>query len=741
VKKWFWLCIVYFLFSAPVQASEKEEWIIQVRNESDMKYVNVDVLDVMGTFAKVMMTEEEREHVSHLPFVVRIEKNDRKRAATNDPLFVEQWSLPAIRWTFPSLTSTNHFIGKLMNVDGRMETYRGEAVNGEHIVFTMGEERVTRISVTLDHVEGPWRLEVKDSNGEILGENEGELQRLDVLIPRFSPTIHLYVIASDWQQVPRIIQMKAVNHVVVAVIDSGVVLHEDVGDHILYSLSVDYAEKKRYAEDTFGHGTHVTGILAAVGNNGKGITGLLGDAPIDILPIKVLDRYGVGGDFDIAKGVKYALDHGASVINLSLAGQGETEVLRSVIAEAVKKGVHVVAAAGNSHMATTNVYPASYLGVITVAATNRQQAPLSISNYGWEADISAPGDFLWSTYISGYRTMRGTSMAAPHVSALLAVLRATYPEEDALQLRKRLWKTAKDVHWRGYDIYTGYGMIQWQQAIASSTPSGIDWLNVQPGQPLKRNETYVLGVSPQFIGMNGHMFVNGKLVHSFLVDQDMMSFRLFDIAQQQGDIAVVITDDQKQVVVSDVRLVPIHATSFSDVNKTHWAYDAIIQAQQRGMIRGYADGTFRPHVSLTRRQSIVMLYRLFGWESPSILHSPFVDVPLTSTDALAVVTAAEKGVVKGSGGRARLDEPLTRGQLALLLTRALQLDNEPIRSVYPFQDVTQRDVWLAVQLLAERGFIAKHAFFRPNDPITRAEMCAILIRTAEFIRQKSTKSA
>ncbi len=200
----------------------------------------------------------------------------------------------------------------------------------------------------------------------------------------------------------------------------------------------------------------------------------------------MLDRYGVGGDFEIAKGVKYALEHGASIINLSLAGQGETEVLKSIIEEAVKRGVHVVAAAGNSHMPTTNIYPASYPGVITVAAVDRQQMPLSISNYGWDVEVSAPGDFLISTYPSGYRAMRGTSMAAPHVSALLAVLRAMYREEDAFQLRNRIWKTAKDVYWRGYDMYTGYGIIQWQQAIALSNPSSIDWMNLQPGQPIEK---------------------------------------------------------------------------------------------------------------------------------------------------------------------------------------------------------------------------------------------------------------
>lgn len=739
MSRWLWICFICFFMPHVVQANEKGEWIVQVRHASDLSYIKPYVVDTMGTFAKVLLTEDEQKKISQLPFVLKMEKNDTKRAAVNDPLFSGQWSLSMVNWHMPSLISVNRLIGKQMIVDGREDVYRGEPFYGEHIVVVLGEEKLSRVSVTVDHVEGPWRIEVKDEKGERLGENEGELSRLDVLIPRSSSTIHLYITAPNWTKAPRIVEVKGVNHVLVAVVDSGIVLHEDLNDHVLYSVSVDYAEKKRYAEDTFGHGTHVTGILAARINNGKGIAGLIGDAPIDILPIKVLDRYGVGGDFEIAKGVKYALDHGASIINLSLAGQGETEVLKSVIEEAVKRGVHVVAAAGNGHMPTTNIYPASYPGVITVAAIDRGQKPLSISNYGWEVEVSAPGDFLMSTYPSGYRAMRGTSMAAPHVSALLAVLRAMYPEEDAFQLRNRLWKTAKDVYWRGYEMYTGYGVIQWQQAIALSAPPSIDWLNLQPGQPLEKDRTYFLGLSSRFLGMNGHLFVNGKLVHSFIVDEEVMSFRLFDIAKQQGDVAVVITDEEKRVIASDVRLVPIRPTTFSDVKKTYWAYDVIMQAQQLGIIRGYLDDTFRPNTPLTRRQSIVVLSRLFGWEAPSILQSPFADIPLTSADALVVATAAEKGIVKGNGGKALLHEQLTRGQFALLLMRALQLENEPVRSVYPFQDVKQQDVWKAVQLLTERGMIAKNSYFYPNEPVTRAQMCAMIVRVSSLIRQHSTK--
>ncbi|KFZ43735.1 subtilisin [Anoxybacillus flavithermus] len=739
MNRWLWLCVVFFLFPCVVQANEKEEWIVQVRHPSNFSYIQSYVVDTVGSFAKVAVTEEEREKISRLPFVLKMEKNDMKQAAIDDPLFSEQWSLPMIRWSMPSLTSMNRLIGKQMIVDGREYVYDGESFEGEHIVIALGEETLSRLSVTVDHIEGPWRIQVKDETGAMLGENEGELARLDVLLSRPSSTVHLYVTAPNWTKAPRIMELKGVNHILIAVVDSGVASHEDLSDHVLYSVSVDYAENKRYADDTFGHGTHVTGILAASVNNGKGIAGLIGDAPIDILPIKVLDRYGVGGDFEIAKGVKYALEHSASIINLSLAGQGETEVLKSIIEEAVKRGVHVVAAAGNSHMLTTNIYPASYPGVITVAAIDRKQNPLSISNYGWDVEVSAPGDFLISTYLSGYRTMRGTSMAAPHVSALLATLQAMYPEEDAIQLRKRLWKTAKDVYWRGYDIYTGYGMIQWQQAIALSTPLGIDWLNLQPGQPIEKNRTYILGLSSRFVGKQGHLFVNGKLVHSFNVAKEMMPFRLFDLAKQQGDVAVVITDDQKRVVAYDVRSVPIRTATFSDVKKTYWAYDAIMQAQQLQVIRGLPSGLFRPNDRVTRRQSIVMLSRLFRWEVPSILQSPFADVPLTSTDALIIATAAEKGIVKGNGERAFLHEQLTRGQFALLLVRALQLENEPIRSVYPFQDITQQHMWKAVQLLAERGIVAKTPYFHPNEPVTRAQMCAMLVRTSTFIRQNPTK--
>ncbi|MGX1983385.1 S-layer family protein [Thermolongibacillus altinsuensis] len=739
MRKLVFLFMIWIIFPSMAQASEQEEWIVRLRNESEIEMLTnaykTKVLDVDGAFAKMSLTEEEVSEIKQLPYVLQVEPNYVKRAASvpNDPFFYEQWALQKIDWVFPNFASRNLLIGQTVAVDGKMETYTGQTLKGKDFVFTVGDQSVSRLSVQLDHVEGTWRLEVLDDAGNLLGWNEGTLAKLDVRLNRSAPTIHVRVQPMDWTVEPTVVEIKAVDHLLVAVIDSGVRMHEDFGDNILYSLSVDYAEKKRYAEDTFGHGTHVTGIVAAVANNAKGISGVIGNAPVDILPIKVLDHYGSGGDFEIAKGVRYALEKGADMINLSLAGKGETTVLRSAIDDAIHQGVLVVAAAGNSHMSTATVYPASYPGVITVSATNERDEPISIANYGWEVDLSAPGDNILSTYLNGYRTLRGTSMAAPYVTGALAVLKTLHPHEDAIQLRTRLLETAKDVHERGYDIYSGYGLLQMQKAIQSPVPSqAVDWLDFQHGQPIEKGRLYWIGFSPSLQGKTAHLFFGGRLVHSFTITNWLMTVRLSDfISEKEGDISVLVTDGNKKVIAFENRTSPIRPTTFRDVPPKHWAYKVVQQAQSLSFVRGYGDGTFRPNDRLSRRHGIMMMNRAFGWEAPSVLSSPFRDVSLSSSGALAVLNASERHILKGADGKAQLDQPLTRGQMALMLVRALQIENETIHTSHLFQDVTTGEVRKAVQLLAERGIVAKQSAFRPNDPITRAEFAAMLVRVHE----------
>ncbi|WP_240672272.1 hypothetical protein [Anoxybacillus flavithermus] len=118
MSRWLWLSFIFLFIPQVVWASEKEEWIVQVRHTSDVRHLQPYVVDTIGTFVKVAVTEEERENISRLPFVLNMEKNDIKRAAVDDPLFSEQWSLAVIDWHIPSLTSMNRLIGKQMIVDG-----------------------------------------------------------------------------------------------------------------------------------------------------------------------------------------------------------------------------------------------------------------------------------------------------------------------------------------------------------------------------------------------------------------------------------------------------------------------------------------------------------------------------------------------------------------------------------------------------------------------------------------------
>lgn len=179
------------------------------------------------------------------------------------------------------------------------------------------------------------------------------------------------------------------------------------------------------------HGTEVTGVLAATGNNGKGIAGV--DWTTKVLPIQAIDDDGYGDTLTVSKAIRYAADMHADVISLSLGTSSDDPYLRQTIQYALDKGSIVVAAAGNNGC-NCMVYPAAYPEVVAVGAESPTGTPSSFSSYGSSLDILAPGENITSTtwssanptsaYVSG---IAGTSFATPYVSGLLALARSYQP--------------------------------------------------------------------------------------------------------------------------------------------------------------------------------------------------------------------------------------------------------------------------------------------------------------------------
>jgi hypothetical protein len=161
-----------------------------------------------------------------------------------------------------------------------------------------------------------------------------------------------------------------------------------------------------------GHGTMVAGILAVMAPDAM------------IMPLQAFDNQGCGTTYNITKAVKYAVSHGAQVINMSFGIPRESQTLKHAINEALKAGVVVVASAGNDNTATPQ-YPAAYPGVLGVAATTLTDAKASFSDYGRDVFVSAPGANIISAYPGGYYAeLSGTSFSAPMVAAEAALLRS-----------------------------------------------------------------------------------------------------------------------------------------------------------------------------------------------------------------------------------------------------------------------------------------------------------------------------
>jgi subtilisin family serine protease len=249
--------------------------------------------------------------------------------------------------------------------------------------------------------------------------------------------------------------------VVVAVIDTGVQLdHEDLASNI--TTGFDFVNNKSSAYDDNGHGTHVAGIVAAQ-DNVKGVIGVANNTKI--MPIKVLNAQGYGYLSDVAKGIYYATDNNARIINLSLGTSTHSTILRDAVRYAYGRGVLIVGAAGNN-AGQPCLYPAAYDEVICVVATNKDNKLASFSNIGGE--LAAPGVSNYSTYIGGrYAYLSGTSMAAPHVSGVASLIFSYCSVCTHSEVRRTLWNTAVDLGETGRDSLFGHGLVDSFNAITS----------------------------------------------------------------------------------------------------------------------------------------------------------------------------------------------------------------------------------------------------------------------------------
>ena len=270
---------------------------------------------------------------------------------------------------------------------------------------------------------------------------------------------------------------KKAKQVTVAVVDTGVkASHPDLTGNVLKGR--DYISPGTAANDTNGHGTHVAGVIAAKHHNKKGVAGLAPRAKI--LPVRVLGRTGTGDSSGVAKGILWAVSKGAKVINLSVESRSSSPAMEAAIAEAVRKNVLVVAAAGNGGCGgllggNRVTYPAAYPGVVGVGAVTRSLGRASFSSCGRHVDVAAPGADIISTVIKNsvglgcsasaeYCALSGTSMASPHVAAAGALAISRYGWSLA-KVAARLESTARDLAPAGKDTATGAGFLDVQKLL------------------------------------------------------------------------------------------------------------------------------------------------------------------------------------------------------------------------------------------------------------------------------------
>ena len=251
-------------------------------------------------------------------------------------------------------------------------------------------------------------------------------------------------------------------NVTIAVIDTGVQAdHPELIDRVIPGWN--FFNNNDNSDDVHGHGTHVSGIAGASGNNSIGMAGV--NWNVRILAVRVTSASGTYSESDLAEAIVWATDNDAQFISMSLQSYTGIAALEDAIDYARDNGVLPIAATGNNR-GSVIAFPARFAGCMAVGATDHNDQWPSFSNWGPQIDVVAPGDDIYSLHRgSNYRTRSGTSMATPHVSGLASLLLSFNSCLSPIEMIEMLHVTSVDLGPPGFDQKFGHGRIDAFAAI------------------------------------------------------------------------------------------------------------------------------------------------------------------------------------------------------------------------------------------------------------------------------------
>ncbi|RDI39981.1 S8 family peptidase [Falsibacillus pallidus] len=487
-------------------------------------------------------------------------------------------------------------------------------------------------------------------------------------------------------------------------------------------------------QDDNGHGTHVAGIIAAQ-NNSVGIVGVAPD--VELYSVKALDTFGAGTTTTIVKGLEWAIEQHADIVNLSFTTKSDDPTLREMVQKASDAGILLVGAAGNSGTATGTgdnvLYPAKYDNVIAVSALDSQSKRIVESSTGAEVEVAAPGNNIISTVPleidtfdgnkDGYMPMTGTSMASPYVAGLLALYKERYPNYSRDQLRSILDQNAQDIGMTGRDAFYGYGLALFGDKSVLELPSSAQVISHEDGK----------------VAFAFHKSTGTKPVDIYRDGQTIA----FNILNENWDDYVEKGTYQYQFVfhnedgstTKQSLSVSMDQPAFDDLDTADWYAPHMIYLYHESILNGLDSHTILPSKKITRGEAVAMIGRAKGYNGNKGA-TEFSDVGSGYFASGYIQSAYEHHILNGfPDGTFKPNQYVTRAEMAILIANAYGLANETLVS---YADVNDNVTGEAAIFKIANAHITEgypDGSFKPHEEMSRAKFSVFMARAEnkEFI--------